>query len=166
MIHWPGRLLVGSPRIFLVVESNVKHLQAKAISGVAMSLRDLRSMLYRASLNTYNTQQPLCMFTESINIKFHIDFNNITLLMIFIKMLEYNISYVINSLQFSNIFWSSDCTHSLSGGRTTDLEVVLFGHEFVVSVGTVVADQFVPAPLEGLGVSEAIDTLPNTVDHL
>lgn len=162
MIHWPGRLLVGSPRIFLVVESNVKHLQAKAISGVAMSLRDLRSMLYRASLNTYNTQQPLCMFTESINIKFYIDFNNITLLMIFIKMLEYN----FNSLQFSNIFWSSDCTHSLSGGQTTDLEVVLFGHEFVVSVGTVVADQFVPAPLEGLGVSEAIDTLPNTVDHL
>lgn len=150
MIHWPGRLLVGSPRIFLVVESNVKHLQAKAISGVAMSLRDLRSMLYRASLNTYNTQQPLCMFTESI------------LLMIFIKMLEYN----FNSLQFSNIFWSSDCTHSLSGGQTTDLEVVLFGHEFVVSVGTVVADQFVPAPLEGLSVSEAIDTLPNTVDHL
>lgn len=162
MIHWPGRLLVGSPRIFLVVESNVKHLQAKAISGVAMSLRDLRSMLYRASLNTYNTQQPLCMFTESINIKFYIDFNNITLLMIFIKMLEYN----FNSLQFSNIFWSSDCTHSLSGGQTTDLEVVLFGHEFVVSVGTVVADQFVPAPLEGLSVSEAIDTLPNTVDHL
>lgn len=162
MIHWPGRLLVGSPRIFLVVESNVKHLQAKAISGVAMSLRDLRSMLYRASLNTYNTQQPLCMFTESINIKFYIDFNNITLLMIFIKMLEYN----FNSLQFSNIFWSSDCTHSLSGGQTTDLEVVLFGHEFVVSVGTVVADQFVPAPLEGLGVGEAIDTLPNTVDHL
>lgn len=44
--------------------------------------------------------------------------------------------------------------------------MVLFGHEFVVSVGTVVADQFVPAPLEGLGVGEAVDTLPNTVDHL
>lgn len=166
MIHWPGRLLVGSPRIFLVVESNVKHLQAKAISGVAMSLRDLRSMLYRASLNTYNTQQPLCMFTESINIKFYIDFNTN-----FIHDIHQNVRIqyflnVFNSLQFYNIFWSSDCTHSLSGGQTTDLKVVLFGHEFVVSVGTVVADQFVPAPLEGLGVSEAVDTLPNTVDHL
>lgn len=54
----------------------------------------------------------------------------------------------------------------MSEGQTTDLKVMLFGHEFVVSVGTVVADQFVPTPLEGLGVGEAVDTLPYTVDHL
>lgn len=71
-------------------------------------------------------------------------------------------SIVYNFTTFSEALTA----HSLSGGQTTDLEVVLFGHEFVVSVGTVVADQFVPAPLEGLSVSEAVDTLPNTVDHL
>ena len=49
----PGLLLVGSPRIFLVVESKVKQRQAKAISGVAMSPRLFLSMLYNASLNTY-----------------------------------------------------------------------------------------------------------------
>lgn len=95
------------------MESNVKHLQAKAISGVAMSLRDLRSMLYRASLNTYNTQQPLCMFTESINIKFYIDFNNITLLMIFIKMLEYNISYMFSIVYNSPTFSEALTAHTV-----------------------------------------------------
>ena len=52
----PGLLLVGSPRIFLVVESKVKQRQAKAISGVAMSPRLFLGMLYKASLNTYRTQ--------------------------------------------------------------------------------------------------------------
>lgn len=52
----PGLLLVGSPRIFLVVESKVKQRHAKAISGVAMSPRLFLSMLYKASLNTYRTQ--------------------------------------------------------------------------------------------------------------
>ena len=44
--------------------------------------------------------------------------------------------------------------------------MVLFGHEFVVPVGAVVADQFIPALLEGLSVREAVDALPNTVDNL
>ena len=44
--------------------------------------------------------------------------------------------------------------------------MVLFGHEFVVPVGAVVADQFIPVLLGGLGVREAVDALPNTVDNL
>ena len=44
--------------------------------------------------------------------------------------------------------------------------MVLFGHEFVVPVGAVVANQFSPILLEGLRVREAVDTLPNAVDNL
>lgn len=71
---------------------------------------------------------------------------------------------VVHNFPTLKTFFEALTAHS--EGQTTDLEVVLFGHEFVVSVRTVVADQFVPAPLKGLGVSEAVDTLPYTVDHL
>lgn len=53
------------------------------------------------------------MFTESINIIFYIDFNNITLFMIFIKMLEYNISYMLSIVYNSPTFSEALTAHTV-----------------------------------------------------
>ena len=63
-------------------------------------------------------------------------------------------------------FWKTSESRIWAKCKATDLEMVLFGHEFVVPVGAVVADQFIPVLLEGLSVREAVDALPNTVDNL
>ena len=44
----PGLLPAGSPSIFLLVASNIKALQAKATSGLAISFKTFLNVVYKA----------------------------------------------------------------------------------------------------------------------
>lgn len=44
--------------------------------------------------------------------------------------------------------------------------MVLFRHSFIVTVRTVTCDQLLPVLFEALRIAEAVDTLPDTINHL